>query len=177
MCRYGTLQGVRVAPVNQRADNGAKCAALLGQRILNLGRHFCIDLAHDQPVVFQFAQLARQAAGSDAFQELLQLVKALCSLAEAKQDHPFPLAPDQVKRGLHRAVVEVALLIVAPLALLVSLYGMGDALTAGAAMVFFWARLTYYVVYVLRLPYVRTVAFMVGSGCQAVLALRLFGVL
>ena len=53
----------------------------------------------------------------------------------------------------------------------------GDSLTAGAAMAFFWTRLAYYVIYTLKLPYIRTIAFLAGFACQAILALRLFGVL
>lgn len=98
------------------------------------------------------------------------------AMAEPTGLHPY--ADDWPKRATraHANTVE-NLAVFAPLALLVSLYGAGDALTAAAAMIFFWARLAYYGVYILKLPYVRTIAFLAGFACQAVLALRLFGVL
>lgn len=98
------------------------------------------------------------------------------AMAEPTGVHPYGDDwPRRATRAHYNSVENLA--VFAPLALLVSLYGVGDALTATAAMVFFWARLTYYVVYVLGLPYVRTVAFLAGFACQAVLALRLFGLL
>ncbi|VAV91103.1 FIG00442920: hypothetical protein [hydrothermal vent metagenome] len=83
--------------------------------------------------------------------------------------------PHRATRAQYNAVENLA--IFAPLALLIALQGLGDSLTAMAAMVFFWARLVHFIVYVLKLPYIRTIAFLIGFGCQAVLALRLFGLL
>jgi len=67
------------------------------------------------------------------------------------------------------------LVVFAPLALMIHVLRLGDGLTAAAAMTFFYARLAHYPIYLFGLPYLRTIAFAVGFICQAVLALRLFG--
>lgn len=98
------------------------------------------------------------------------------AMAEPTGIHPYNNDwPQRATRAHHNATEN--LVVFAILALLVSLQGLGDTLTATAALVFFWARLVHYVVYVLCLPYIRTIAFVAGFACQAVLALRLFGLL
>lgn len=79
----------------------------------------------------------------------------------------------RAKRAHYNAVEN--LVVFAPLVLLVVLTGKADGLTATAAAVYFWARLGHYVVHVLAVPVVRTVLFLIGWGCQMVMALRLFG--
>lgn len=69
------------------------------------------------------------------------------------------------------------LVVFAPLALGVHLGGSGTALTAGAAMAYFFARLGHFIVFTLGVPVLRVVLFLVGFACQAVLALRLLGAL
>lgn len=77
-------------------------------------------------------------------------------------------------KAAHANAVE-NLVIFAPLALGVHALGVGDERTALAAQVYFWARLAHFVVYALGLPTVRTLAFFTALGCNALLALRLFG--
>jgi uncharacterized MAPEG superfamily protein len=79
----------------------------------------------------------------------------------------------RAKRAHYNAVEN--LVVFAPLVLLVVLTGKADALTATAAAVYFYARAAHYVIHVLALPVIRTVAFLIGWGCQMVFALRLFG--
>lgn len=67
------------------------------------------------------------------------------------------------------------LAVFAPLAIAVSVSGLGNGTTALAAAVFFWSRLAHLVVYMIGLPVLRTLAFVVGFVCQIVLALRLLG--
>ena len=69
------------------------------------------------------------------------------------------------------------LVVFAPLAIAVSVSGVGNGTTALAAAVFFWARLAHLVVYVLGIPLLRTLAFVVGFLCQLALALRLLGIM
>lgn len=69
------------------------------------------------------------------------------------------------------------LAVFAPLAILIHITGTSDGTTATAAAIFFYARLSHYLIYVFGLPVVRTVVFLVGFGCQMVLAARLFGLL
>ena len=44
--------------------------------------------------------------------------------------------------------------------------------TATAAMVFFYARVLHFVVYMAKVPAVRTLAFLVGFGCQVAILLQ-----
>jgi uncharacterized MAPEG superfamily protein len=67
------------------------------------------------------------------------------------------------------------LVVFAPLAISIHILGQGTPLTATAAVLFFWSRLAHAVIYVFGIPLLRTIAFLVGFGAQAVLVLRLFG--
>lgn len=69
------------------------------------------------------------------------------------------------------------LVVFAPLALSVHVLGVGDGATALAAKLYFIARVGHYAVYTLGAPVVRTLIFALGVACQAVLALRLFGLI
>jgi len=67
------------------------------------------------------------------------------------------------------------LVIFAPLVLILDNIGHSTPATVIACAVYFWARLAHAIVYGLGLPVVRTLAFLVGFGCQVVLALAVFG--
>jgi uncharacterized MAPEG superfamily protein len=75
----------------------------------------------------------------------------------------------------HRNAVE-NLVVFAPLALVVHLLALGTSTTATAAAVFFWSRLAHVLIYTFGVPLLRTVAFAVAFGCEAILLLRIFGV-
>jgi uncharacterized MAPEG superfamily protein len=49
--------------------------------------------------------------------------------------------------------------------------------TVLACAIYFWARLAHAIVYTLGIPVVRTLAFLVGFGAQAMLALAIFKIL
>lgn len=80
---------------------------------------------------------------------------------------------DRMMRA-HKNAIE-NLCVFAPLVLAVTLTGAGTALTAGAAMIYFFARLGHFVVFALGLPVIRVLCFVTGFGCQAVLVMRLLG--
>ena len=61
------------------------------------------------------------------------------------------------------------------LVLAVEMTGAASSLTAGACVVYFWARLTHFVVYALKIPVLRTLAFLVGWGALVALAVALLG--
>ena len=63
------------------------------------------------------------------------------------------------------------------LAVVVHLIGAGDQITAQACLVYVVARAAHYGIYVLGVPWLRTPVFLVGFGCQLVLALRIFGMI
>lgn len=76
-------------------------------------------------------------------------------------------------RRAHRAHLNAVegLVVFAPLALLASrVTGDGAALAGGAAATYFFARLVHAVVYLLGIPGLRTISFVVGFGAQLTLA-------
>ncbi len=76
----------------------------------------------------------------------------------------------------HRNAIE-NLVVFAPLAIAVHVAGLGNAITATACAVFFIARLAHAGIYTAGVPLFRTIAFAVGFACEAVLLLRLTGLI
>lgn len=68
------------------------------------------------------------------------------------------------------------LVLFAPAVLAVQLLNLNSPLTAMACMVYFWARLAHYLIYIAGLPLARTIAHVIGSLALVLLLLRLFGV-
>ena len=90
---------------------------------------------------------------------------------------PTPNAP-WAKRMMcaHQNAVE-NLVIFAPLVIVLHLAGASTALTATAAMVYFFARLAHYLVYTFGIPGMRTITFAIGFVCQLIIGLTAIGVL
>jgi len=82
---------------------------------------------------------------------------------------------ERAKRAHYNAVENLA--VFAPLVLMIEYLGLGTGLTALVAMIYFIARLVHYLVYLFAVPVIRTLAFMVGFGCQAILALHIFSII
>jgi uncharacterized MAPEG superfamily protein len=80
---------------------------------------------------------------------------------------------DRAKRAHANAVENLA--VFAPLVLIASAIGTTNAATAAAAQIFVVARLMHYVVYVLGIPVLRTLAFLAGFVCTLVFAGSIFG--
>ena len=74
----------------------------------------------------------------------------------------------------HRNAIE-NLVVFAPLAIAVHVLGLGNAQTAAAAAIFFFARVAHAVIYAAGIPVLRTIAFAAGFICQVVLAARVLG--
>jgi uncharacterized MAPEG superfamily protein len=74
----------------------------------------------------------------------------------------------------HRNAIE-NLVVFAPLAIIVSMLGIGNGATAAAAMVFVVSRIAHAVIYTFGVPLLRTIAFVAGFGAQVTLALRILG--
>jgi len=68
------------------------------------------------------------------------------------------------------------LVIFAPLLILIQVMGLNSSTTVTACIVYFFARLTHYLVFSFAVPVLRVVAFLVGFGAEVILALRLLGV-
>ena len=74
----------------------------------------------------------------------------------------------------HRNALE-NLAIFAPLAIIVHVLQMGDAMTAAASMIFLVSRAAHVVIYAFGIPLLRTIAFFIGFLCQGTLLLRVLG--
>lgn len=85
-------------------------------------------------------------------------------------ENPKPHSPwAQRLIKAHSNAVE-NLVVFAPLVLAVEAAGVSNGVTAGAAAIFFWARLVHAAAFTFAIPWVRTLAFAVGFFCQAAIA-------
>lgn len=85
-------------------------------------------------------------------------------------ENPKPQSPWAVRmQAAHRNAVE-NLVVFAALVLAVHAAGLSNGVTAGAAAVYFWARLVHVFAHTFAVPWIRTLAFVVGFGCQFVVA-------
>ena len=60
------------------------------------------------------------------------------------------------------------------LVLIAAVAGKANAMTAMGALIFFWARLLYAVIYLLGVPWLRTLAWFVSVIGMVMIALQLF---
>jgi len=74
-------------------------------------------------------------------------------------------------KNAHANAIE-NLVVFAPLVLVVQAAGANNETTALACMVFFWARVVHLLTHTFGIPWVRTLAFAAGFGCQVTLALQ-----
>lgn len=88
-------------------------------------------------------------------------------------EHPEPLAPWATRmKAAHYNAVE-NLVVFAALVLTLNAAGISNAATVMACSVFFWARLVHFIVYGFGVPWLRTIAYVVGWGCIVALILQL----
>ncbi len=88
-------------------------------------------------------------------------------------EDPDPLSPWAAKmKAAHANAVE-NLVVFAALVLIANAAGVSTDATVLACQVYFWARVVHALSYTFAIPWVRTIAFVVGFGCQMVLALAL----
>jgi uncharacterized MAPEG superfamily protein len=86
-----------------------------------------------------------------------------------------PLAPWATRARAAHANATENLVLFAPVALAVHVMGTGDQTTDFACALFFYSRLTHFVVYTAGIPGVRTLAFTGGWVGIIILVLRLLG--
>ena len=79
-------------------------------------------------------------------------------------------------KAAHNNAVE-NLVIFAPLVLLVLLLDIGNELTALTTLVYFTTRVFHYVMHVLAIPIMRTIAFLIGFACQLILGISILSML
>lgn len=81
---------------------------------------------------------------------------------------PLALWAARMKRAHYNAIENLAPF--AALVLVAHAAGIHNGATEAAVIVFFWARVVHVAVYTFGIPWVRTLAFVVGFVCQVVLA-------
>jgi uncharacterized MAPEG superfamily protein len=96
------------------------------------------------------------------------------TLGNARPDDAAQSAWAQRAQRAHANATE-NLVVFAPAVLGIQLLERGDSLTAGACVVYFFARLVHYAVYTLGIPLARTLAWSAGWGATLVLVARLLG--
>jgi len=88
-------------------------------------------------------------------------------------ENPKPQSPwAQRLMKAHVNAVE-NLVVFAALVLVAHAAGVANGVTAGACVVYFWARVAHLLAYTFAVPWVRTLAFAVGFFSQAALAWQL----
>ena len=87
--------------------------------------------------------------------------------------NPKPQSPWAVRlMRAHDNAVE-NLVVFAALVLVANAVGVSNGVVAGAAVVYFWARVVHAVAYTFGVPWLRTLAFAVGFVAQAAIALQI----
>ncbi len=66
------------------------------------------------------------------------------------------------------------LVVFATLVLVANALGISNGITAGACVLYFWARVAHVVAYIFAIPWARTLAFTAGFLAQVALAWQLF---
>lgn len=88
-------------------------------------------------------------------------------------EDPVPMSPWAHKmKAAHANAVE-NLVVFAALVLIADAADVSTAVTAAAAQVYFWARVVHLAAYTFAIPWVRTLAFAVGFGCQIAFVIEL----
>jgi len=88
-------------------------------------------------------------------------------------EDPAPLSSwAQKMKAAHANAIE-NLVIFATLVLVANAAGVSNDATVMASQVYFWARVVHALSYTFAIPWVRTLAFVAGFGCQLVLAFAL----
>ena len=82
----------------------------------------------------------------------------------------------QRSKAAHNNAVQ-NLVIFSPLVILLVLLDLDNNLTSLTAMIYFVTRVLHYILHVLAIPLLRTVAFLTGFVCQLVIGFSIIGVL
>ncbi len=98
----------------------------------------------------------------------------LKTFTDRSADTPLMATWAQRAKRAHYNAIE-NLVVFATLALTVNFSGVGNSTSALACEIYFYARAAHYVVYMLGVPFLRTLAFMVGVACQFTLGGILLG--
>ena len=97
----------------------------------------------------------------------------LPTLAGNREDLPTMAGWAGRARRAHLNMIE-NLVLFAALVLIAAVSGKANATTAMGAMIFFWARLVYVLVYLVGIPWLRTVIWFVSVIGMIMIAMQLF---
>lgn len=88
--------------------------------------------------------------------------------ADKEELHPWAMRAKRAHaNNVENLVVFAALVLVAHAA------GVHNSVTEWAAVIYLWARVVHFAVFTAGIPVARTLAFLVGWGCQVAIALQL----
>jgi uncharacterized MAPEG superfamily protein len=113
-------------------------------------------------VILCFVQMLIAATGANT-------QVGLPTLAGNRQDLPDMVGWAGRARRAHLNMIE-NLVLFAALVLIAATAGKANAMTAMGAMIFFWARLAYAVIYLIGIPWLRTLAWFVSVIGMAMIA-------
>jgi uncharacterized MAPEG superfamily protein len=113
-------------------------------------------------VILCFVQMLIAATGANT-------QVGLPTLAGNREDLPDMVGWAGRARRAHLNMIE-NLVLFAPLVLIAAVAGKANATTAMGAMIFFWARLAYAVIYLIGIPWLRTFAWFVSVIGMAMIA-------
>ena len=116
-------------------------------------------------VLLTFVQVLIAAAAANQ-------VVGLATLAGNREGVPELTGFAGRARRAHLNMVENMVLF-AVLVLVTAVAGKANAMTAMGALIFFWARLVYAVIYLLGIPWLRTLAWFVSVIGMVIIALQL----
>ncbi len=88
-------------------------------------------------------------------------------------ENPKPLAPWAARmKDAHYNMVE-NLVVFAPLVLIASSQGISNTATILACKLFVWMRIIHFISLTLKVPWLRTIAFLISFSCLIVIALQI----
>src|SRR4029079_4882366 len=88
-------------------DQGRQGPTLLGQRLLDPGRHLGIGVALDDAAILERPQPQRQGPWADPVEGALELAEATVAVGEVTDDQQRPLARDDLGTRAHGAICVV----------------------------------------------------------------------
>ena len=102
------------------------------------------------------------------------MVRGLLDAVGYPED-PAPLSPWAANmKAAHANAVE-NLVVFAALVLTAHAVEISNATTVMACWIYLWTRIVHFLSYTARIPWVRTISFVVGFGCQMTLAWQIIG--
>jgi hypothetical protein len=96
-------------PIAERAEQWPQGLTVFGERILDAQRHFVKNLATNDSIALQLAQMLRQHFARNPGNEPLQFQKsARTAFPKVPEDKRFPLSTNDTKSCLDRTVTELS---------------------------------------------------------------------